>query len=157
MSRFTITDAAFPRDTEAVRHLFRAYATWLGVDLDFQDFEAELATLPGRYAPPGGALLLLRDADGRAVGCVAMRALADGACEMKRLYLDGAARGSGQGRALADAIVARARAAGYRRMVLDTLDHMGAALRLYDRMGFHGVEAYYHNPLPGAVYLGLDL
>lgn len=157
MSQFTITDATFPDDAATVRQLFRAYATWLGVDLNFQDFEAELAALPGRYAPPEGALLLLRNEAGSAVGCVAMRPIGGGDCEMKRMYLDDGARGSGQGRALALAIIDRARAAGHRRMVLDSLDRLGSALRLYDSLGFREIAPYYPNPLPGVVYRGLDL
>lgn len=157
MSKFTLTDAAFPADTGTVQQLFRAYADWLGVDLNFQDFEAELAALPGGYAPPSGALLLLRDETGRALGCVAMRDLGGGDCEMKRMYLDAAARGSGQGRALAQAIIARARAAGHRRMVLDSLERLDSALRLYDSLGFQKIAPYYDNPLPGVVYRGLDL
>ncbi|AUH63144.1 GNAT family N-acetyltransferase [Paracoccus zhejiangensis] len=157
MSAYTIEPARFPEDAETVRRLFRAYAHWLAVDLDFQDFEAELDALPGAYAPPDGAVLLLRNAAGEAQGCVALRKRADGECEMKRMYLDDAARGSGQGRALALAIIATARAAGYRRMVLDSLDRLGSALRLYDSLGFREIAPYYHNPLPGVVYRGLDL
>ncbi|TRW96754.1 GNAT family N-acetyltransferase [Paracoccus sp. M683] len=163
MNSFTIQDARFPADIGTVRHLFRAYAEWLGIDLDFQGFEAELASLPGRYAGPDGALLLLHQGAAGAgdaqpaTGCVAMRRLDGETCEMKRLYLDTTLRGSGMGRALGQAIITRAREAGYRRMVLDTLDHMGAALRLYERLGFQPIAPYYSNPLPGAVYLGLDL
>lgn len=157
MNRFTITDATFPDDAETVRNLFRAYATWLGVDLNFQDFEAELAALPGRYAPPEGALLLLRDETGRAVGCVALRPIGGGDCEMKRMYLADAARGAGQGRALALAIIARARAAGHRRIVLDSLDRLTPAIRLYESLGFREIAPYYQNPLPGVVYRGLEL
>lgn len=165
MSRFTIEDARFPSDEATVERMFRAYAMWLGVDLGFQGFEAEIASLPGRYAQPEGAVLLLRDhgegaADaGKAevVGCVAMRPLTGDDCEMKRMYLETHLRGMGLGRTLGDAIIARAKAAGYRRMMLDTLDHMGAALTLYDRLGFQRIPPYYRNPLPGAVYLGRDL
>ena len=159
MSRYVIEDARFPADADDVRRLFRAYATWLGVDLGFQGFADELAALPGRFAPPTGALLLLRDSQdaNHAVGCVALRALDGGDCEMKRMYLSEAARGSGQGQALGEAILHRARSLGYDRMVLDTLDHMGAALRLYERLGFDRIAPYYHNPLPGVVYLGRQL
>lgn len=157
MTTLTIQDAVFPRDVETVRGLFREFATWLGVDLGFQNFEAEVANLPGNYVPPRGALLLLKDPAGGVLGCVGMRPLSDTECEMKRLFVKMEARGAGLGYAMAEAIIERARAAGYRRMVLDTLDHMGAALRLYDRLGFQRIAAYYNNPLPGAIYLGRDL
>lgn len=158
MTRPAPRDAVFPADAGDVRRLFRAYADWLGVDLGFQGFEAELAALPGRYAPPSGAVLLLDDPDtGRPAGCVAMRGLSEGDCEMKRMYLDIGLRGQGLGQVLGEALIARARSAGYRRIVLDTLDHMGAALRLYHRLGFRPIAPYYANPLPGAVYLGLNL
>lgn len=157
MSRYNIVDADFPTDTPDVVRLFRSYADWLGIDMGFQGFEEEIASLPGWYQAPGGALLLLRDEDGTAIGCVAMRDLGNGRCELKRMYLDIGARGQGQGRALGEAIIARARDAGYRRMVLDTLDYMGAALKLYDRLGFQRIAPYYNNPMQGAVYLGRDL
>lgn len=157
MTTLTIQDAEFPGDAETVRALFREFATWLGVDLGFQNFEAEVANLPGDYVAPRGALLLLKDPQGVVLGCVGMRPLSETECEMKRLYVKMEARGTGLGRALAEAIIERARAAGYRRIVLDTLDHMGAALRLYERLGFQRIAAYYNNPLPGAIYLGRDL
>lgn len=157
MTQSIIRDANFPADAATLLRLFREYAEWLGVDLGFQDFEAELASLPGKYTRPGGCALLAQDADGQVHGCVAMRPLKDDICEMKRLYLRPEARGTGLGRKLADAVIAAARQAGYRHMVLDTLDHMQGALRLYDRLGFRPVDPYYHNPVPGAVYLGLDL
>lgn len=152
-----IESAAWPRDLELVRQLFREYAQGLGVDLCFQGFEQELADLPGRYASPGGALLLARDDSGQALGCVALRALRDGDCEMKRLYLRPAARGLGLGRRLAQEICERARAAGYRRICLDTLASMREAVALYTSMGFKPIEAYVYNPLEGVLFLGLDL
>lgn len=151
-----IRPARFPGDAPLLRTLFREYAGWLNVDLDFQGFEAELADLPGAYAPPGG-MTLIAEQDGAALGCVAMRPLTGDTCEMKRLWLRPEARGLGLGRALAEHLFQAARDAGYRRMALDTLDHMTDALRLYERLGFHPVPAYYHNPLPGAVYLARDL
>lgn len=157
MKSYTILDAEFPADLPDVVRLFRDYADWLGVDMGFQGFEEEIANLPGRYQPPGGALLLLRNPQDLAVGTVAMRDLGNGQCELKRMYLDMTARGQGQGRALSEAIIARARAAGYRRMVLDTVDYMGAALKLYNRLGFQPIAPYYNNPLQGAIYMGRDL
>ncbi|AUH33372.1 GNAT family N-acetyltransferase [Paracoccus tegillarcae] len=157
MSSFTIDDAEFPADEGDVIRMMRDYADWLGVDIGFQGFESEIKALPGEYAPPSGALLVLRDSDGQPVGCAAFRDLGQGRCELKRMYLDIAARGQGQGRALGEAIMERARAAGYRRIVLDTLDYMGAAVKLYDRLGFQPIAPYYNNPLPGAIYFGRDL
>jgi GNAT superfamily N-acetyltransferase len=139
-----------------VRELFQEYAAGLGVDLRFQNFEAELAALPGRYAPPSGRLLLAVAAAGPA-GCVGLRDLGDGVCEMKRLFVRPAFRGSGVGRLLAEAVLAEGRAAGYRQMRLDTLPSMGRAVALYESLGFRPVEPYTVNPHPGALYLGLDL
>jgi ribosomal protein S18 acetylase RimI-like enzyme len=154
---FRIHPAETPEDIAAARGLFRAYVDSLAIDLGFQDVEAELATLPGKYAPPGGAILLARDADGRAVGCVALRPLDSGTCEMKRLYALPRTRGTGLGRRLAEAILAEARRAGYRRILLDTLDSMAAARGLYAALGFAETAAYYANPTPGTVYLARDL
>ena len=154
---FRIHPAETPEDIAAARGLFRAYVDSLAIDLGFQDVETELATLPGKYAPPEGAILLARDADGRAVGCVALRPLAEGICEMKRLYALPKTRGTGLGRRLAEAILAEARRAGYRRILLDTLDSMAAARGLYAALGFAETAAYYANPTPGTVYLARDL
>ena len=153
---YDIRPAEFPLHLDVVRGLFRDYASALGISLDFQDFDAELAELPGDYAPPRGRLLLAWQAQ-QPVGCVALRPLADGVCEMKRLYLAPGARRSGLGRALAERICEEGRAAGYERMRLDTLSTMTAALRLYRSLGFHPIPAYYFNPIPGAVYLERDL
>lgn len=152
-----IEPAIWPQDTALVRELFREYAQGLGVDLCFQGFEQELAGLPGRYAPPGGALLLARDDTGHALGCVALRALGDGDCEMKRLYLRPSARGLGLGRRLALAICELARAKGYRRICLDTLAGMREAVALYTSLGFAPIEPYVYNPLDEVMYLGRDL
>jgi putative acetyltransferase len=154
---FRIHSAVTPEDIEAARGLFRAYVDSLAIDLGFQDVEAELATLPGKYAPPEGVILLARDAEGRAVGCVALRPLAGETCEMKRLYALPETRGSGLGRRLAEAILAQARRAGYRRIRLDTLDSMAAARGIYAALGFEETGAYYDNPTPGTVYLARDL
>lgn len=156
--------AAFPRDLKAVRALFREYADWLAIDLSFQHFEEELAGLPGKYAAPAGRLILAWAAapgQGEPLGCIALRPFGtetSGDCEMKRLYLRPAARGTGVGRALAARICEEARAIGYRRMVLDTLPpRMGAAVGIYQSLGFREIPAYTYNPIPGTLYLALDL
>lgn len=153
-----IVDAASPGDIAAVRGLFADYAGGLGIDLAFQGFEAELAGLPGAYAPPRGALLLARDAASRPLGCVALRPMtAEGEAEMKRLYVHPEARGHDLGRWLARAILGRAAGIGYRRVRLDTLASMRAAQALYAGLGFHRTAAYYANPLPGTIYMALEL
>jgi putative acetyltransferase len=149
-----------PELIEATRAIFREYAQALGVDLCFQNFEQELATLPGQYAAPHG-LLLLAFLDGELAGCGGFRPLHEAdypnACEMKRLYVRKAFRRFGIGRLLAQALIDRAREAGYSTMLLDTLDDMEAARGLYETLGFENVPPYYYNPLPGAHYLKADL
>lgn len=154
--RIRIAPASGAEDMRVLAELFRGYAASLPVDLDYQDFDDELAALPGKYAPPKGALLLARDADG-ALGCVGLRALAEGVCEMKRLYLLPAARGLGLGRALADAVVAEARRLGYRELRLDTLPTMTRAIAMYEQMGFERIEPYYRPTPPGTVFMALKL
>jgi GNAT superfamily N-acetyltransferase len=145
------------QDTQAI---FREYALQLGVDLCFQGFEAELASLPGQYAAPAGALLLAR-VDGQVAGCGGMRPLPEvdypDACEMKRLYVRPAFRGHGLGRLIAQALMDHALQAGYSTMLLDTLDEMEAARGLYQTLGFIEVPPYYFNPIAGAHYLKADL
>jgi ribosomal protein S18 acetylase RimI-like enzyme len=149
-----------PAQFEDTRTIFREYAAQLGVDLCFQNFEAELAGLPGDYAEPGGTLLLAL-IDGELAGCGGFRPLPDSdhvnACEMKRLYVRRAFRRFGLGRLLAQALIDRAVKAGYSSMLLDTLDDMEAARSLYESLGFHEVPPYYYNPIPGAHYLKVDL
>jgi GNAT superfamily N-acetyltransferase len=147
-------------DMAGVREIFEEYAAGLGVTLDFQDFEAELASLPGDYAAPRGALLLAL-IEGQVAGCCALRPIDNvdyaNAAEMKRLYVRKAFRGFGLGRQLAEAILDAARAAGYHSVLLDTLDEMEAARQLYAELGFEEITPYYHNPLQGAHYLMVDL
>ncbi len=152
-----IRDALTDDDIAAVGQLFAAYASSLGVDLQFQDFATELADLPGKYAPPRGALLLARDSGGRALGCIALRPLAGETCEMKRLYDCPEARGQDLGRRLAIALIERARAIGYARLRLDSLADMTPAQALYRSLGFRAIAPYYSNPLPGVSYMELDL
>jgi ribosomal protein S18 acetylase RimI-like enzyme len=157
LSERVLVDAASPDELAAVRRLFRAYADWLAVDLCFQDFERELATLPGAYGPPQGRLLLAK-VGGEAAGCVALRPLQPGICEMKRLWVEPGFAGFGLGRELAETIIATAREAGYERMRLDTLPaRMPAAQHLYRTLGFVEIPPYYHNPLDGVVMLELAL
>jgi ribosomal protein S18 acetylase RimI-like enzyme len=139
-----------------VRALLREYAGALPFALDFQGFEDELATLPGAYAPPRGALLAARDGD-RLAGCVALRPIDDETCEMKRLYVRPEQRGSGLGRRLVEAIVDAARERGYRRMRLDTTPGMEAAQALYEELGFREIAPYTHNPVAGTRFLQLEL
>ena len=149
-----------PEDLDAVRRIFLAYAQSLSVDLGFQDFEAELQSLPGDYAPPRGALLLAR-VDGQVAGCCALRPLDNvdyaNASEMKRLFVDPAFRRLGLGRLLAEAILDAARLADYSCVLLDTLSEMETARALYEDLGFAEVPPYYHNPHAGAHYLKVDL
>ena len=149
-----------PEQIDETRTIFREYAQSLGVDLCFQDFEAELAQLPGEYAAPGGHLLLAWF-DGRLAGCGALRPLLESdyanSCEMKRLYVRPGFRGVGLGRVLAGALFDEARRIGYSTMLLDTLDDMEAARELYASLGFEEVPPYYFNPIAGAHYLKADL
>jgi putative acetyltransferase len=139
------------------RELFLEYAQSLGFSLCFQNFDKELADLPGDYAPPDGRLLLA-EFEGQVAGCVALHKLTDDICEMKRLYLRPQSRGKRLGRALADRIIAEARAIGYQRMRLDTVEPvMKDAVAMYRRLGFREIAPYCNNPMPGALYMELLL
>jgi ribosomal protein S18 acetylase RimI-like enzyme len=156
----TLVTPSSPQELEAVREIFREYAESLGVDLCFQNFEDELAQLPGEYAPPRGQLILAM-VDGAVAGCCALRPI-DGtdypnASEMKRLFVRKAFRGFGLGRELAEAILDAARQAGYGCVLLDTLDDMESARALYTDLGFEEIPPYYHNPIAGAHYLKVDI
>jgi GNAT superfamily N-acetyltransferase len=142
---------------EPVRTLFQEYAGSLGFDLCFQNFERELAELPGPYAPPSGCLLLAMVEDEPA-GCVALKRLSDDVCEMKRLYVSSRHRGTGLGRTLAEQILHEARRLGYQAIRLDTVTSvMGSAVSLYRSLGFRDIAAYCFNPVPGALFLELRL
>jgi len=157
---FTLAVADTPALYDQARALFLEYAGQLGVDLCFQGFAAELEGLPGDYAGPGG-LLVLALVDGAPAGCGAFRPLPDAdyvdACEMKRLYVRRPFRRFGLGRVLAEHLLDRAFEAGYSTMLLDTLDDMEAARKLYEILGFREIPPYYYNPVPGAHYLKADL
>lgn len=151
-----LADGSQPKRLDAVRQLFKEYAASLNFALCFQNFAAELANLPGDYAPPSGCLLLaLRDEN--AAGCVALRRLEDGICEMKRLYVRPAYRGAGVGKALAEEIVRRAQKLGYKLMRLDTVDSMHEAQALYRSLGFTDTAPYCFNPLEGVRFMELKL
>jgi len=152
----TIRPADLPGELRTVRALLREYEAELGVDLGFQQFEEELAALPGDYVPPGGALLIA-ELNGAVAGCVALRPFGAGTCEMKRLYTRPAFRGRGVGRRLAEAAIAEARRIGHHRMRLDTLPVMSEAQALYERLGFRDIPPYRENPVPGARYMELEL
>jgi GNAT superfamily N-acetyltransferase len=153
MRPFTIA-AAETGDLADAAALFRAYAAGLDVDLRFQGFEQELADLPGAYAPPQGALLLARGENDGALGCIALRRLDASACEMKRLYVRPAARGTGLGRALVAAVLAEATRLGYREMKLDTLPRLDAAVALYRGFGFQPIPPYGDHPYEGTLCFG---
>lgn len=151
-----ITTVESPQDLEAIRELFVEYAVSLGIDLSFQNFDRELAELPGEYAPPAGRLLLAI-VDHQIAGCAALRKITDEFCEMKRLYVRSAFRGKAIGKELAIAAIAEARTIGYKCMRLDTLPAMQTAMRLHASLGFKDIEPYRYNPIAGSRFMELDL
>jgi putative acetyltransferase len=155
--KLEITWATNPTSLGAIRELFLEYAQSLGFSLCFQNFDKELADLPGMYAPPAGRLLLATFDQANA-GCAGLHPLGGDACEMKRLYVRPEFRGSGLGRRLADTTITEARAIGYERMRLDTIvGKMDRAIALYHRLGFRAIDPYRPNPIPGALYMELTL
>ena len=151
-----IAEARWPDDRADVEALFREYVSSLAEDISFQNVDEELGTLPGKYARPTGVVLIARE-DAQAAGAVAYRMVEPGVCEMKRLYVRPAFRGTGLGRELANELIEDARARGYRTMLLDTLASMSSARALYRDLGFVPVAPYYDNPLPGVMYMALEL
>ncbi|WP_257458901.1 GNAT family N-acetyltransferase [Archangium lipolyticum] len=151
-----IVHAAMPGQIDQARTLILEYTKALGIDLGFQDFEQEMADFPGAYSPPSGRLLLALDGSD-AAGCVGIRGLEQGACEMKRLYIRPAYRSHGLGRRLVEAALEQARAIGYSAMYLDTLPEMESAIRLYQALGFERTAPYYDNPIPGALFFRLQM
>jgi putative acetyltransferase len=143
-------------DMDAVRGLFREYERSIGVSLCFQDFDAEVAGLPGKYAAPRGRLLIAR-AGTAAAGCIALRPIDETTCEMKRLFVRPDYRATGLGRRLAERVIAEARSIGYTSMRLDTMPSMQSAQRLYESLGFTDGEPYTHNPVAGTRYMRLAL
>lgn len=154
---FTIKQVESAEEIEQTRDLFHEYVTWLGVNLCFQNYDKEVAELPGEYVPPTGRLYLATE-NGQVAGCIALRNLGHGICEIKRLYVRPQFRGQRLGRTLVDRIIDEARLMGYSRMRLDTLPgKMDAAIAMYRSLGFKDIERYYDNPYDTAVFMELDL
>ena len=156
MEPVVVSHATAPADLREARALFQEYARSLGFSLGFQGFDEELAGLPGAYAPPAGRLLLAR-VSGVAAGCVALRPLSEGICEMKRLFVRPQHHGTGLGRRLATAVIEEARGAGYAIIKLDTMPSMAPAIRLYESLGFRDTAPYTENPVEGARFMALTL
>jgi ribosomal protein S18 acetylase RimI-like enzyme len=151
-----VAPARTAAELDAAKALIRAYVEWLGVDLSFQNIEAEMAGFPGKYLPPRGEILIARVGEAIA-GVVCLQPLGDGICEMKRMWTDPAFRGLGIGRRLAAAVIDAGRTRAYRRMRLDTLERLTSAVALYESLGFRRIAPYYHNPVEGVIYLEIDL
>ncbi len=157
MDALTLAPAVSPAQIAQAHELFLEYAASLGFSLCFQNFDQELATLPGDYAPPEGRLLLA-EYEGQLAGCIALHKLEPGICEMKRLYLRPQFRGKGLGRRLAEHLIAEARLAGYQHMRLDTVEPvMQDAVGMYRKLGFREIQPYRQNPMPGTLYMELAL
>ena len=157
MTAIEIRQAQTDSDIIAARGIFREYEAWLGLDLCFQGFEDELKNLPGKYSSPSGRLYLAY-VDDELAGCIALRALEDGVCEMKRLFVREQFRGQRLGQRLIEKLIADAREIGYRRMRLDTFPpKMGKAVRLYESYSFREIAPYYDNPNEGVLFMELDL
>jgi putative acetyltransferase len=152
----SIVEAQSAEQIAIVRELFLEYARSLDFNLCFQSFDEELTRLPGEYAPPDGRLFLAV-AEGRVAGCIALRKLADGECEMKRLWVRPGFRGLRIGRLLAEKVIDEARRIGYAKMKLDTVPSMAEAIALYKSLGFVAITPYRHNPIPGAIYMEKEL
>jgi GNAT superfamily N-acetyltransferase len=153
---YRVIEALNPESIAEARSLFREYQESIGIDLSFQNFTSELETLPGEYGPPRGRLLMAK-AEQELVGCVAMRPYTTDMCEMKRLYVRPRFRAAGVGRGLVERLISEARKIGYRRMVLDTLQTMTGAQRLYENLGFRDIPPYCDNPFPHTRFLSLEL
>ena len=152
-----IIQAESSADLQHIRELFAEYVEWLGINLCFQNYEKELAELPGDYAPPAGRLLIAYE-DKEVAGCIALRNLGDGVCEMKRLYVRPAFRGERLGWKLVELVLDEARKIGYERIRLDTLPgKMDRAIAMYRTLGFKDIDPYYHNPVTGAAFMELVL
>jgi carbonic anhydrase len=152
-----ILQAETTKQIEEIRQIFREYKQWLGLDLCFQGFETELADLPGKYAEPDGRLYLA-DVNGKTAGCIALRKLADGVCEMKRLFIREDFRGLGLGKLLVEKLLEEARLIGYEKMRLDTLPvKMATAVKIYRNFGFEEIRAYYDNPYKETLFMELKL
>lgn len=152
-----LIQAQSAEDIRTVRGLFDEYVSWLGVSLCFQNFDKEVAGLPGEYAPPSGRLYLAVEND-EAAGCIALRKIGAGICEMKRLYVRREFRGTGLGRKLTERILADARAIGYERIRLDTIPgKMDQAIALYRSLGFKDIAPYYDNPYEDVAYMEMEL
>src|SRR5271168_817477 len=155
---FRIAPVRTDNDLASTVRLFRAYAYSLDIDLSYQDFEVEMETMPGKYAPPAGELLLARRSNGTPVGCVRLRPIEPhGCCEMKRLYVSPEGRGFGLGARLVGAVVKEAERIGYREMRLDTLPSMAGAIALYRKLGFEPMEPYYDTPVIGTIFMRRSL
>ncbi|MFN6962222.1 MAG: GNAT family N-acetyltransferase [Pyrinomonadaceae bacterium] len=154
----TIIQAVSEAEVAEARDLFREYESWLGLSLCFQNFDDEVSGLPGKYSPPDGRLLLAYTGEGELAGCVAMRKLEDGICEMKRLFVRDAYRGRRVGVALLEKVIDEARLVGYNKLRLDTYPpRMQKAAALYERYGFREIAPYYHNPYGDTLFMELAL